>query len=158
MRRNGFTLIEMVVVITITSVLAGFIGSALRYTTLNYQTGSAINRLATKANIALNNLTREIKSAHELTAISGNSISFVNQSGQSISYQLQSQSLMRQEDGGSFYPMTNEVNTLTFTYYDNTGSTTATASSVVFFTCQLGLSDDVHSYSLITATEIRAQL
>jgi prepilin-type N-terminal cleavage/methylation domain-containing protein len=135
--QRGFTLAELLVVTAIIGmVMAGIFTLQLQGQQV-YLYGS--NRVETQQNtrVALDLMTRDLRSAQSITAIpSGQDMTFVDENGNSIRYNLSGTTLNRTDPVNGMIPLMGGVQSLTFTYYSaydgstNTGTTTATASLV----------------------------
>ena len=134
--QRGFTLTELLVVTAVLAVVLGAVILIQQKGQEAYIMGS--NRVETQQNarVALDLMTRELRSATAITAIpSGTNMTFTDQNGASVQYQLASGNLTR-STGGIATILIGGVQSLAFTYYSayngqtNTGTTTGTASAV----------------------------
>lgn len=155
---KGFTLIELVIVIVLISVIAAMVGLMLNQGFLNYSTAKPITTLAGKGNVAADNLMRELKSAQSISAIAATSLTYTNQAGQQIVINLSGSTLQRNVNGGGDQALCAGVSSLSFEYYNAAFDSTATPASVLFVTLAMTVTDGAASYSLMTATTLRALL
>ena len=134
--QRGFTLTELLVVTAVLGVVLGAVILIQQKGQEAYLMGS--NRVETQQNarVALDLMTRELRSATAVTAIpSSTSLTFTDQTGASVQYQLSSGNLTRTA-AGTATTLIGGVRSLAFTYYSayngqtNTGTTAATASAV----------------------------
>ena len=134
--QRGFTLTELLVVTAVLAVVLGAVILIQQKGQEAYIMGS--NRVETQQNarVALDLMTRELRSATAITAIpSGTNMTFTDQNGASVQYQLASGNLTR-STGGIATILIGGVQSLAFTYYSayngqtNTGTSTGTASAV----------------------------
>lgn len=158
-RIEGFTLIELVISLLLTTILAGIVGSILNVGFSSYFTGREIIPVAVKVNTALNNLMRELESAESLTSATTTSINFMNEGGESVAISLSGTDLKRSVNGGTAYLLCNNVSALTFSFYDSSLASTATPSSVRLLTAQVSINEGGKVYSIMAAgTVIRKKL
>lgn len=134
--QRGFTLTELLVVTAVLAVVLGAVILIQQKGQEAYIMGS--NRVETQQNarVALELMTRELRSATAVTAVpSGTNMTFTDQNGVSVQYQVTSGTLTRTA-GGIATPLIGGVQALTLTYYSawdgqtGTGTTTGTASAV----------------------------
>jgi len=133
---RGFTLTELLVVTAVLAIVLGAVILIQQKGQEAYIMGS--NRVETQQNarVALDLMTRELRSATAITAIpSGTNMTFTDQNGASVQYQLASGNLTR-STGGIATILIGGVQSLAFTYFSayngqtNTGTSTGTASAV----------------------------
>lgn len=158
MKAKGFTLIELVLVITIVGVISMAAANSLSGLTRNYETGKAISELATLANIAMDNLRRDIGNAKSFSQLSSSQIKFNNQSDNSVTYQYRSsqQDIRRSETSLGTKTFATNISSLAFSYADKDFATTSQSDELRVVTIELTLSQNALSYSLIANAEIRA--
>jgi prepilin-type N-terminal cleavage/methylation domain-containing protein len=134
--QRGFSLTELLVVTAVLAVVVGAVILIQQKGQEAYVMGS--NRVETQQNarVALELISRELRSATAVTAIpSSTNVTFTDQNGVSVQYQLSGSNLNRTA-GGATVTLLGGVQSLAFTYYSaynaqtGTGTTTATASAV----------------------------
>jgi len=134
--QRGFTLTELLVVTAVLAIVLGAVILIQQKGQEAYIMGS--NRVETQQNarVALDLMTRELRSATAVIAIpSGTNMTFTDQNGASVQYQLASGNLTR-STGGIATILIGGVQSLAFTYFSayngqtNTGTSTGTASAV----------------------------
>jgi len=148
-KTRGFTLIEMVLVI----ILLGIIGAIASKITMQGLNGYLNSEYITNANwqgrIALARITRDlhsIRSSNDITTATSSQLSFTTSSGTAITYQLTGSSLMR----GSQI-MADGVQSLTFNYFNSTGTTTSTLSAIHYIQINLNITQNNANYTLTMA-------
>ncbi len=134
--QRGFTLTELLVVTAVLAVVLGAVILIQQKGQEAYVMGS--NRVETQQNarVALDLITRELRSATAVTAIaSSTNMTFTDQNGASVQYQLSGTALNRTA-GGSTTTLMGGVQSLAMTYYSaynpqtNTGTAAGTPSAV----------------------------
>ncbi|WP_133129850.1 type II secretion system protein [Legionella yabuuchiae] len=158
MKAKGYTLIEMVIAIVLLGIVFATAGLFLTEAFRSYFAAKPILKVAGKANIAADNLMREIKSAERISAIASNSISFVNQQGQSIFITLSGSNLTRSVNGGNAYTLCSGITGLTFSYFDASLGSTASAANVRYVTLAMTIAEETIPFALIAGTLMRKKL
>ena len=134
--QRGFTLAELVVVSAVVGMVLAGIFALQAQAQQAYLLGS--NRVETQQNarVALDLMTRELRSAASITTVtSSTNLTFVNQNGQTIQYALSGTTLNRTV-AGTTTALIGGVQTLTITSYSvydvssGTYTTTTTAGQV----------------------------
>lgn len=155
--RNGYTLIEIIMVILILVIIMAVIGITLNAGSRSYITSQPIVDMSSKAVFAIENISREIQSAQSLTTITSNSVTFTNQANQSVTINTSGTSLNR-----NGFLMAANISNLTFTYYDSNLTVTGTAANVRYITIQITMQStqgaQTFSYTLLTGVDLRKLL
>lgn len=127
-KKKGFTLIELVMVITIVGIAAVATGPALLTTIDAWTFKLNRNDLLWDGRLAIDRMTREIRAIKDTTSVTIASVvqfRFTNTGNIDITYSLSSANLNRTEDGAANL-LAENVSSLAFTYYDANGNTIAT--------------------------------
>lgn len=121
-RKRGFTLIELVIVIVILGIIA-VVGVALML-----QVGDAWvlqshrKEMSESARIAMDRMIRETREAASISTAAGGTLTFNNIGGNTITFDTSGTTLRRTVDGTT-NELADNVDSLSFTYYyDNGGS------------------------------------
>lgn len=125
---NGFTLIELIIVITIIGIIAGVVGYILLGTVDAWTFKAKRNDLLWDGRLAMNRIVkeiREIKDDTSVTTATSSQFRFININDEDITYGLSSTNLNRTEDGTANIIAQN-VSSLSFTYYNSSGDTIGT--------------------------------
>jgi prepilin-type N-terminal cleavage/methylation domain-containing protein len=135
--QRGFTLAELLVVTAIIGMVMGAIFTLQQQGQQAYLLGSNRIEAQQNARVALDLITRDLRTALSVTSIpSGQDITFVDENGNSIRYSLSGTTLNRTDPVNGAIPLMGGVQSLTFTYYSaydgstNTGTTTGVPGSV----------------------------
>lgn len=153
--QKGFTFIEMIVVITITSVLISAGVSLVTNIINNNLTSQRFNNLAVQAEQSIILFGKELKSSTQIVSGSATALNFINSSGASVTYQVNGSTFERNENGGSFYTVNNLINSLTFHYYDENLielTLPITADDVRLITLSINFTQDINNINLIQTT------
>ncbi|MEW6330519.1 MAG: type II secretion system protein [Pseudomonadota bacterium] len=154
---RGFTLIEMVAVIVLLGIIFGFGGVFLG----NVFTGYTLKRDATdaewQAKVALERMARELRAvrlatAADLDIASAAQVRFTDTDGNGVCFYRSGNRVMRSANGPASacgttnaQPLADNVTSLTFTYWDNTGTATATVANVYYITVDLTVAEGGYS-------------
>jgi prepilin-type N-terminal cleavage/methylation domain-containing protein len=153
--QRGFSLAELLVVMAVLGLMLTGLFVVQKQGQDSYLMGASRVEAQQNGRVALELMTRELRSATSVTAVSSaTDMTFVDENGVTIEYQLSGTTLNRIAAGVST-PLIGGVTTLTLTYYSafngatNTGTTTSTAASVVAVRIQLVTTTEqsVASYS-----------
>ena len=129
--QRGFSLSELLVVAAVVGILMSGIVTLQQQGVQAYVAGS--NRVETQQNarVAVELMVRELRSARAVTTVgSATDLTFVNQNGETVRYQLSSTTLNRTQSGVTRV-LAGGVQSLAMTYYSvfNVGSGTYTTTS-----------------------------
>jgi len=127
MRKNGFTLIELIIVITIIGIIASVVGYILLGAVDAWTFKAKRNDLLWDARLAINRMLREIREIKNLTSVttaSSSQFRFTNINDKSITYSLSGNNLNRTKDGIANI-LAQNVSSLSFSYYDSSGASIA---------------------------------
>ena len=154
----GFSLIEIIMVMVIVGSISGIAALIITNGSIAYFQAKPIISLADKANLAMTKLLRELQSAESINAIGVDTISFTNQQGDSVVFDVNGTTLEREANSSGANPLCNNVSNITFRYYDQTLNATVAPANVRFISVSLTLSDNNATYPLMSATAIRSLL
>ncbi len=88
-RNKGFTLVEILVVVSIILISVGVAGDLIVSVTRSYNKTRILNEIEQNGNYVIAKITNDLKNATSVTISSG-ALQIVNASGQTISYRIQS--------------------------------------------------------------------
>jgi len=152
--RNGYTLVESLMVIVIIAVIAGMAAIILSAGMRGYFAAKPVISMADKANVAMTQVMRELHGAQSISALGATSVTFVNQLGESVVINVSGTTLQRNVGGGGAEPLCTDVSSLTLGYYDQALAVTAVPASVRYITLAFTLSQGTYIYSLMSGTLI----
>ncbi|MFC1666756.1 prepilin-type N-terminal cleavage/methylation domain-containing protein [Candidatus Omnitrophota bacterium] len=125
---NGFTLIELVIVIMIIGIITGVVGFVLLGTVDAWTFKFNRNDILWDGRLAMNRMLREMREVKDLTSVttaSSSQFRFINTDDIDITYSLSITDLNRTENGVS-NTLAEDVSSLAFTYFDSSGSAIST--------------------------------
>ncbi len=141
MDNKGFTLIEMVMVITLLGIIGGIIALPLYIGTKGWFEATTREGITESGRIAIERMMREIRNTGRTAAnapcistATATTFSFSDASGNlttcdSIAFSLAVPNIQRTDASGTSN-LANDVNSLAFTYYDNANVPTAVVANV----------------------------
>ncbi len=156
MKQKGFTLVELVLVIALLGILGAVLGPGLSSAIKGFDTVWSRKQTLAQARAAMDRMVREIRliqsSADVVNVSTSTSFQFEYPDGTAITYDLNSTNLRRNTD-----TLASNVTSLSFSYYNEQGNTTATASAVRSVGIQLGMDvpGDHGTLTLRTRTFLR---
>jgi prepilin-type N-terminal cleavage/methylation domain-containing protein len=119
--KNGFTLIELVIVIVIIGIAASIIGTMLLGVVKAWTFKFNRNDILWDGRLALDRMTREIrtiKTSTNVTTANSSQFRFTDTGNKDITYSLSSTNLNRTE-GATANLLAADVSSLSFTYYNS---------------------------------------
>ena len=129
MNQRGFTLTELLVAMAILGMVLAGVYTLQQQGLYSYLMGSAKVEAQQNARIAMDLMIRELRSATSVTAIAGSDVSFVDQNGATIRYNLNGASLQRTVNA-IVDVLIGGVRQVGLTYTDSNGAVTAAPGSV----------------------------
>ncbi len=144
-RSAGFTLVEIIVTLTVGAVLFGLGSIVISNGFRTYFVGREILTDASQARLALERMTRELRAVRSATAAdldigTGGRISFTDFNGTNIVYRQTGNTIERSQNGviGTYQPLADNIDALTlaFTYLRSDGVTaeaTGGNSTLVYY-------------------------
>lgn len=152
-KQNAFTLIELVIVIAIVTVISVVILPLLQTGFDAYFTERDLSDADWQGNLALERMTRDIRSIPATTVITtatSSQFTFVDSTNTAVSYTLSGTSLMR-----NGLTLANNVNAVTFAYYNSTGAVTAVIANIDYVNVTLNVLDNSTDLTLFSTMNLR---
>lgn len=135
MKKRGFTLVELVLVLGLLGVMIGVLAPWLINSVRSYDLITTRRTMLGQVRAGFDRMIREVRlipGQSQIIATSATSFQFQYPTGTSITYSLSGTNLMRNSD-----VLIPNVTSLSFTYYDQSGNTTTTPANVRSVTMQV---------------------
>ncbi|MBF0511281.1 MAG: hypothetical protein HQL13_03030 [Candidatus Omnitrophica bacterium] len=129
-KSKAFTIYEFVLVIVLVSILFAVTAPLMLEIAASWQGAQNTNEMTASAQIAMDRMIREIRLINSNTSVntaSASSFQFVDVNNNTITYNVNNNHLIRTV-GGVANQLADNVTNLTFTYYNSSGSTIASAT------------------------------
>jgi prepilin-type N-terminal cleavage/methylation domain-containing protein len=130
-RSAGFSLVELIVVIILTGILAALGAQMLGKTVQSFAFSRDVTKGDWQARVALERLTRDLRMVRapaNLTIAPATAITFSDTDGNNVNYSLSGSSLMRNTQ-----PLADGISGLAFTYLRSDGNTAAASASEAYY-------------------------
>lgn len=124
MNKKGFTLVELVIVISVTGVVAVITGSILLGVIDAWTFKFNRSDMLRDGRLAINRMVREIRAVRDITSVttaSSSQFRFIDSGNADITYNLSATNLNRTENG-TVNLLAENVSGLSFTYYNTSGT------------------------------------
>lgn len=147
-KKQGFTLIEMVIVIVILSIIAGVAARVISTALNSYFDNQNIVNANEQGRLALERMTRDIhaiNSPSSITTATSNTFSFIDVNGNSVTYSLSGSRLLRNS-----VVLADGVNVLAFEYYTGAGASAGTTTAIRYINVRLNITQNNVNYTLRT--------
>ena len=140
----GFTLIEVVVTMIVAAILFGLGATVISGGFRSYFLGREIMQNDWQGRLALERMTRELRTARtatpaDLNIAAAGQITFIDFAGNTIVYRQTGNTIERSQNAGAFQPLADNISAapaLSFTYLRNDGTTpepTGGNSTLVYY-------------------------
>ncbi|MFH1414389.1 MAG: prepilin-type N-terminal cleavage/methylation domain-containing protein [Candidatus Omnitrophota bacterium] len=127
-QRKAFSLIEMIMVMVILGIIAGIGAPLIAETGRGWLLHVQRKEMSESARIAIDRMTREIRRIKDTTSVitaSNTAFQFVNIDDENITFDSSGTTLRRTIDGTT-NELADNLDSISFTYYDTSGSTITT--------------------------------
>jgi len=151
--QQGFTLIELVIVIVILSIIAAVASQMLAQGFNAFLKAQNVTDANWQGQVALERMIRDIRtvrSANDISSSTSTTFSFVNLAGTSMTYTLSGSNLTLNGN-----VLASGVNSLTFTYYDQNGNVGPSTANIHYVNIDLAIAEGNASYNLSTGVYLR---
>lgn len=156
-KMSSFTFMEMIVVITIISIIISSAAMIFSHGSTGYFTDQQSNGLSIEAEQAINQLSKELRMARSINGVSSSQLSFTNQAGNSIIYSLSGTNLLRSHDGVNTTNISSDhTSSFAVSYFDSALATTATAANVRLVNIDLNFIDGESNLRLVQSIFLRS--
>src|SRR3990167_4316953 len=150
LEKNGYSLIELVIVIVILSIIMAVLTFLLARGFGNYFVGQQLSKKQAASLLTMNFLNNDlhhIRSPQDITVANANQIGFIDFNGNPITYSLNGTQLMR--DDGTQQVLAKQVQTFALTYYDVLGAITTTSANIRYINVDFATSEfsDVNRFN-----------
>ena len=150
---DGFTLIELIIVIAILSIISVMSLPLLQAGFTAYKTQSNLSDANWQGRLALDRFTRDIRSlpaALNISTATATQLIFTDDTNTAVTYSLSGTSLLR-----NGFTLADGISTLTLGYYTNAGATTATIASIAYISMTLNITQNGVNTTLQTVVDAR---
>ncbi|MBU0455320.1 MAG: prepilin-type N-terminal cleavage/methylation domain-containing protein [Pseudomonadota bacterium] len=148
-KQSGFTLLELVIVIIIVGIVVVGSSELLLYGFKGFAIGKQQVEANWQGQVSLERMVRDLRAIRSSSSISqatANAITFTDIDGESIQYHLTGQQLMR-----NTRVLSDDIQSLTFSYYDEDGNSTVTINNIRYIVVALQIMNGSSSFILTTA-------
>lgn len=146
---HGFSLVEMGIATVLMAIVIGVVSPVLEAGINHYLVARELTTTTVKSNNAMTRMSKELVNTLSIQTASAQLLTFTTVDNTAISYRLNGSNLERQEGGGSYVPLVNNVGLLNYTYYDNNLNATNNAASVRLITISLTINNDIEPFRLM---------
>lgn len=146
--KNGFTLIEMIIVIVILSIIAGVAARVMGAAFNSYYDNQRIVNANEQGRLAIERMIRDIhaiNSTSSITTANASTFTFVDVNGNAVTYSLSGTQLQR-----NGITLADGVNSVAFGYYDGAGAVAATTDVIRYVNVTLNITNSTVNYILKT--------
>lgn len=135
---KGFTLLEALVVLTLTAFMAGIASMVLSSSFNSFFTAQRLSGLALEASLASKQLSHELKEAVQINTATAQHVNFSKSDGTIVDFTFGNGAIMRRQNNQVTPSLiSNHLNTATFYFYDEAMANTSAPADIRFVTVAL---------------------
>ena len=152
-KQCGVTLLELLMVIIILAIIAGMSFQLLFQSINGYFTAINMTDANWQGQIAMQTMARAIKlvrSPNDIVTATNNQFTFVNMNNNTISYELNGNSLMHTKNNNKQI-LADGISSLMFNYYDKTGTSTTTLTNIAYIKITINVIQKNANYTITSA-------
>lgn len=149
----GFTLLELVLVILVIGIVVAASSKPIMQGLNNFVVNKDFDTLDWQANMALEEMTRKIRTiprSASITTATASQFTFVDNLNTTISYTLSGGNILENTN-----ILTSNATSLAFTYYTRLGASTLTASAIRFVKISITLTVGTYTYTYATTVNLQ---
>ncbi len=153
MRQSGFSMVELIIVIVISSILAVIALPILQTGFHAYFSQRDLSDANWQGRLALARISRDLSSLPSTGNIStagSTQLTFVDNNNLSVSYALSNSNLQRNTK-----TLANGIGSINFAYYDSTGAVTATIANIRYVGVTLNVIQNNTNFNLSSLLSLR---
>jgi prepilin-type N-terminal cleavage/methylation domain-containing protein len=150
---NGFTLVELVITIAILAMVAAGCATLVAKGMDAFFAGRDALDAEWQGRIALERMTREIRNIRsdaDISTATSNTISFIDNAGNQISYYTSGSQLLRQSPFAGTAQVLADGIVLTFAYYDGSGAVATIANNIRYIVINVNVTYGGANFNLTT--------
>jgi prepilin-type N-terminal cleavage/methylation domain-containing protein len=155
LRSHGFTLIEIVITIVITAIFASLAANIIMSGVKSYSAEESRSNVHYQTRMAVERMAREIRTIRSATVadigtMTTTTLLYTNISGSQMGFRLNAGNIERTENNGTnWYTLATNITSPTiFTYFDNTGTSTANQTALWLVQIQATATQNTESITM----------
>lgn len=152
-KQHAFTLIELIIVIVLMGLLASVAARILAEGLRSLLTARQLTEANWQGQLAVERMLRDlrsVRSANDISISTANEFAFTNMDGNTVDYKLTGSSLMQGSN-----VLADGINTLTFTYYNQNGTSGATGTAIHYVKASLNVTQNNTNYTISISAYLR---
>jgi prepilin-type N-terminal cleavage/methylation domain-containing protein len=150
--QHGFSLMEMMIVIIIMGIIIGMSSSLLNQGLNIFSPAEGVINANWQGQLAMERFSRDalsIRSSADVTTMTANNFAFTDINSNTIAYSLSGTNLILTYNGSSLV-LADGIQSLTFSYFDKTGTSTASLTAMRYVRITINVTQNNANYTLTT--------